>query len=106
MTVGGRPRRECEVAAPISAVELLVDDLDDLLARGEALQHLLAERALAHVATKSLDDLEVDVGLEQREPDLAHRASRSARRRASALAEVAEDALEPVGKGVEHGRQC
>ena len=32
-------------------------------------------------ATNSLDDVEVDVGLEQREADLAHRASRSPPRR-------------------------
>ena len=33
--------------------QLLVDDLDDLLARREALQHLLAERALAHARRRS-----------------------------------------------------
>ena len=33
-----------------------------------------AERALAHVRDELLDDVEVDVGLEQREADLAHRA--------------------------------
>ena len=38
-------------------------DLDDLLSRLEALQHLLAERALADAGDELLDDLEVDVGL-------------------------------------------
>ena len=37
--------------------QLLVDDLHDLLAGREALQHLLAERALAHAGDEVADDL-------------------------------------------------
>ena len=44
--------------------QLLVDRLHDLLARSEALQHLLAEGLLAHAGDEVADDLEVDVGLE------------------------------------------
>ena len=84
--------------------ELVVDDLHDLLARGEALQHLLAERALAHPLDEAADDLEVDVGLDQREADLAHRARDRLLVEPAALAQVAEDAAEPVGEGVEHRR--
>src|SRR5438874_2513828 len=54
--------------------QLLVHGLHDLLARRDALQDLLTERALTHLRDEVLDDLEVDVRLEQREPDLAHRA--------------------------------
>jgi hypothetical protein len=41
-----------------------VDDLDDLLARVEAFQDVLAARALLDVGDEVLDDLKVDVGLE------------------------------------------
>ena len=44
--------------------QLLMDDLHDLLARGDALQDLLAQRPLSHLRDEVLDDLEVDVGLE------------------------------------------
>ena len=53
--------------------ELLVDDADDLLAGGEALEDVGADRPLADAGHEVLDDLEVDVRLEQGEPDLAHR---------------------------------
>ena len=73
-----------------------MDDLHDLLAGREALQHLLAERALAHVSDEVADDLEVDIGLEQREPDLAHGARDLLFVELPALAEVAKGVLEPV----------
>ena len=71
----GRIAGEAErpVARAEERDELLVDDLDDLLAGGEALQDLRADRPLADAGDEVLDDLEVDVGLEQRKPDLAHR---------------------------------
>ncbi len=81
-----------------------MDDLHDLLARREALQHLLAERALAHAGDEVADDLEVDVGLEEREPDLAHRTRDRLLVERAALAEVAERGAELVGKSVEHRR--
>ena len=65
--------REPRVAAAHDPRQLLVDDLHDLLAGREALRHLLAERALLDRCDEVLDDVEVDVGLEQRETDLAHR---------------------------------
>ena len=80
-----------------------MDDLDDLLAGLEALQHVLAERALAHRADELLDDLEVDVGLEEREADLARRARDRLLVEARAAPEVADGVLEPVGERVEHG---
>ena len=51
--------------------ELLVDDLDDLLGRVERLGHLGAARPLLEPADEGLDDRQRDVGLEQRDPDLA-----------------------------------
>ena len=80
-----------------------MDDLHDLLAGGDRLHHLFAERSLAHLRDEVLDDLEVDVGLEQREADLAHRAGDRLLVEPAAAAEVAERGLELVGKRVEHG---
>ena len=53
-------------------------------------------------AVKSLRDLEVDVGFEEREADLAHRLRDGLLVQAAAAAEVAERALELVGERVEH----
>ena len=84
--------------------QLVVDDLHDLLAGREALQHLLAERPLAHAGDEVADDREVDVGLEQREADLAHRA------RDRLLVELAPSCggrrarSGAVGEAVEHDR--
>ena len=73
-----------------------MDDLHDLLARRQALRDVLADRALAHGLDEVLDDLEVDVRLEQREADLAHRARDRFVVERAALPQVAEGALEPV----------
>src|SRR5690606_793446 len=45
--------------------ELLVDDLDHLLGRGKALQHLLPDGPLAHPSEELPDDFEVDVRFEE-----------------------------------------
>ena len=46
--------------------ELLVDDFYDLLARGQAGQHLLAKSLLLNVRDKRFDDPEMDIRLQQR----------------------------------------
>ena len=51
--------------------ELVVDDADDLLARLERLEDLLADRLLGHARDELLGDFVIDVGLEQGLPDLA-----------------------------------
>ncbi len=94
--------RELRAPAPHQRGQLLVDDLHDLLPRRQALEHVLAERALAHALDELLDDLEVDVRLEQREPDLAHRARDGLLVERAALADVPEGRLELVGQGFEH----
>ena len=101
--MGGRcekASRESDGAEELG--QLLVHDLHDLLARREALLHVLAERALAHLRDELLDDAEVDVGLEQREAHLAHRAGDRLLVEDAAPAEVAEGALELVAERVEH----
>jgi hypothetical protein len=55
-------------------------------------------------ADEGLDDAEVDVRLEQREPVLAHRLRDVLLGQAAAALQVAEGSLELVGERVEHGR--
>ena len=84
------------LAPPISAAELLVDDLDHLLARVERVEHPGAEAALLDLRGERLDDLEVDVGLEQREADLAHRLVDVGLGQLAARANVGERLLKAV----------
>lgn len=51
--------------------KLVVDDLDDLLCRGEALEYVLSEAAFLDPIDEILDDLEIDVGLQQGETHFA-----------------------------------
>ena len=81
---------------PISAGQLLVDDLHHLLAGIEALQHLGAEAALLQRLGEGFDDFEVDVGLEQGEADLAHRRVDVGLAQLAARADVGEGRLQAV----------
>jgi len=60
------------------ADQLLVDDLDDLLCGVQRLGDLGPAGALPYAANECLDRGQRDVGLEQRDPDLAQVASMSA----------------------------
>ena len=64
---------------------------------GEALQHLGAERPLAHAGDELAHDLEVDVGFEQGDADLAHRFVEVFFADDAVAAEAAEDVLELIG---------
>ena len=73
-TVGLARRASSWWRSPAEDVDqLVVDDLDDLLAGLDPVEHVGADRLLADVGHEVLDDLEVDVGLEQGEADLAQR---------------------------------
>ena len=76
--------------------QLLVDDLHHLLAGIEALQHLGTQAALLQRPGEGFDDLEVDVGLEQREADLAHRRIDVGLAQLAPRADVGERRLEAV----------
>ena len=93
---GRRSRREGQArrGAAHQAGELLVDDLDDLLAGVELLGDVGAERALLDRRRELLDDLEVDVRLEQREPDLAQRGVDVVLGQRAALADTRQRALQ------------
>ena len=51
--------------------QMVVDDLDNHLRRGDALQYLLANRALANRADEVFDNRQRDIGLEQCDPHFA-----------------------------------
>ncbi len=73
-----------------------MDQLDDLLAGVEALEDVVAERLGLHPRDEVLDDLEVDVGLEEREADLTHSLVDGVLVQPLRAAEVAKRCLEPV----------
>jgi hypothetical protein len=85
--------REPRVAGAHQLGQLVVDDLHDLLA-GVRLFETSSPSASRGRARRSRGRLEVDVGLEQREPDLAHRARDRLVVELPCLREVAEGALE------------
>ena len=72
---------------------LVAHDADDLLRRRQALEHLLVDGPIADAIDERLDDLEVDVRLEQRHPDLAQRRLDGRFREAGFAAKGAEDSL-------------
>src|SRR5215203_570692 len=102
-----RPAVEAQLGALLAEQggELVAHDLDHLLGRREALEHLLAQRALAHPLDEGLDHPEVDVGLEQRHPDLAQRRVEGLGRDPALALELAEDVLELILQTVEHGKK-
>src|SRR3954449_2688466 len=99
-----RPRREPDAhrRAAHQRRELLVDDLDDLLAGVELADDLRAQAPLLDGRRELLDDLEVHVGLEQRETDLAHGLVDVVLGQRPMGADVGERLLELLEKGVEH----
>src|SRR4051812_11187129 len=101
---GRRPGRERQPGrrAAHQRGELLVDDLDDLLAGVELLGDLHPGRPLLDRVRELLDDLEVDVGLEQREPDLAHRAADVLLGKCATLSDALQGVLELFREGLEH----
>src|SRR5215218_2874762 len=70
-----RTLREGERLAliPENVDQLLVDNRDDCLTGRERLEDILANGALPYGSDEILGDLEIDVGLEQRTADFAHR---------------------------------
>ena len=84
--------------------ELVVHDLHDLLAGGEALEHIGTDRAFPNARHEVLDDLEVDVRLEQRQADLAHGGVDVGLADPAAAGQAVERLAQSLAEGVEHGR--
>jgi hypothetical protein len=80
----------------------VADDLHDLLRRRQALQHILSHRAVADTIHERLDDLEVDVGFEQRQPDLAERRLDVLGGQPRFAPEALENVLKTVTKRIKH----
>ena len=83
--------------------ELLVDDLDDLLARAQALGQLESHAAVAHGRGEGAHDADLDVGLEQGGADLPQDLVDVGLGQAPAAPQAGEDAVESVGQALEHG---
>ena len=92
----------CREDSPISWVSSSLTILTTCWPGFRRLQHVLAEGPLLQRRRELLHDLEVDVRLQQREPDLAHRLVDVVLVQLAARADVGEDRLELVGEGVEH----
>ena len=93
---------QARVRAAHQSRQLLVDDLDDLLGGGEAVEHLGADGALGNSGDKVLDDFVAHVCLEQRHAHLAHRELDVLLGQAALAAQAREDALQAIGKVIEH----
>ena len=75
---------------------LVAHDAHDLLVRRETRQHFDIDGAIAHAIDERLDDAKIDVGLEQREPDLPERGLDRLLGQASLTAKRGKDVLKPV----------
>ena len=84
-------------------LQLLVDDLDDLLGRIEALEHVLAQRLLPHARHQGPGDAVVDVGLEQRHAHLAQRFLDVLLGQPRLAGQLAHGPFESPGEILEHG---
>jgi hypothetical protein len=96
-------RASFAAAVPHDRGQLFVNDLHDVLVWRQALRHVRVRRALAHTGDELLRDLEVDVGLEEGETDLAHGLREILVGEAPTAAQIAERGLQLVGKRVKHG---
>ena len=82
--------------------ELLIDDADDLLAGVERLEHLLADGLLGDARHEVADDLEADVGFEQRLLDELEPVAHVRFGELALAAERFEGGTEAVLEGFEH----
>lgn len=81
---------------------LVANDFDDLLAGRQRGEHFFAHGLLLDFLDELLNDFEMNVGFEQRHADLAQSLFHVGRREFAFAAEVLKDALQLVGKVVEH----
>ena len=96
-------RRQSALGVAEQRQHLVAHDAHDLLAGAEALEDLRIDGPVAHLVDERLDDLEVDVGFEQRHADFPQGDFHRLRRQAHLSPEVGEDVLEAVAERVEHG---
>ena len=101
---GRRPRRvgQPERIAAQDVSQLVVDDLHDLLARSQALREVHPDELLADPRDEIPDDPQVDVRLQQGQPDLPQRLVDVGLAQPAPSAQPAEDRVEAVGQALEH----
>ena len=97
-----RRRRQTARTVAEERQHFVAHDPDDLLRRRQALQDFLVDRLIPHAVDERLDDLEVDVRLEQRHPDLPERGFNRLLGETDLTTQRSEDALEAVTERVEH----
>jgi hypothetical protein len=102
---GGRLLGELEspALATEDVDELLVDDLDDLLGRVQRLGDLGAARPFLEAGDERPDHRQGDIGLQQRETDLACGGVDVGVGKPALAPEFGEDPGEAVAQGVKHG---
>jgi hypothetical protein len=83
---------------------LVADNANDLLARRQTAEDLLIERAIAHTIDEGLDNLEVDVGFEQRQPDFPEGGLDRRLGETGLAADRPENVLQAIAERVEHPR--
>ena len=79
-----------------------MDDLDDLLAGGDRTQYLLADGLLGDLVNELADDRERDIGLKQRDADLAHCFTHIRFVQRATTAQAVEDPSQPIAQTFEH----
>ena len=94
--------RELPALATKGGDQLVVHDLDDLLAGVQAGEEVGAEGALAYAGHEFLDDTEVHVRLEQGETDLAQRDVEVGLGDLRFSAQAVDHALQAGAQGFEH----
>ena len=82
--------------------EFVMDDFDDLLAGMNALDDFLADGFAFDAFDEIASDLEIDVGVQQRQPHFPQRVGRICLRDPSQSAQVAKRVLKLAADRVEH----
>src|SRR5918912_154612 len=81
-----------------------MDDLDDLLGRVQPLEDIRTERLLLDRLDELPDDLEADVGLKQRDPDLAQCDLQVLLADLAPTPQLLEDGGQPIRQTLKHSR--
>ena len=99
----GRPRHDLALTAVEDGRKLLVRDLDHLLARTQALEHVLRQRPLAYLPDKRPRHPEVYIRLEQRHANLPQRRVNVALSQPPLVPKPVEDSVQLFRQRLEHG---
>ena len=82
--------------------QMVVDDLDHHLAGRDRADDILSDRLFAHRGDEVAHHRQRDIGLQQRDPDLAHRHADIVLAERAAPAQPVENLAETIAEGVEH----